>query len=130
MSTAQSTTPATPATGDAGGPDSPRALGTLDRLRWVSLPEGISFLVLLVCSVLRRTIEWDLGVTVMGPIHGALFVLYVLFWLDAWSKRKWTVGRAALLFVLSVLPTGGLFAERSLAKEKRQALERAAAPAA
>ena len=49
----------------------------------------------------------------MGAVHGVLFVLYVLFWADAWNRVRWPLGRAALYFVLSVLPTGGFFAERS-----------------
>ncbi len=48
----------------------------------------------------------------MGAIHGLLFVLYALFWLDAWNKAKWPLKTAALYFVLSVLPFGGFVADR------------------
>ncbi|MER7972874.1 DUF3817 domain-containing protein, partial [Streptomyces sp. NPDC096080] len=47
-------------------------------------------------------------------IHGVLFILYVIFWADAWNRARWSLGTAALYFVLSVLPTGGFFAERRL----------------
>ncbi|MGP4000204.1 DUF3817 domain-containing protein [Streptomyces sp. 8N706] len=86
------------------------------RLRLVSVPEAVSFLLLLVCSVLKRTTEFN-AVPVMGAIHGVLFVLYVLFLLDAWNKAKWSVKTTALYFVLSVLPAGGFFAERKLKRE-------------
>ena len=85
----------------------------LRRLRLVSAPEAVSFLLLLVCSVLKRTTDFN-AVPVMGAIHGILFVLYVLFWADAWNRAKWPLKTAALYFVLSVLPTGGFFAERKL----------------
>ncbi|MFJ6137364.1 DUF3817 domain-containing protein [Kitasatospora sp. NPDC092286] len=88
------------------------------RLRLVSGPEGVSFILLLVCSVLKRTTSFD-GVPVMGSIHGALFILYAVFWIMAWQAQKWDLKRGVLLFVLSVLPTGGFFAERMLAKEER-----------
>ncbi|MFD0273326.1 DUF3817 domain-containing protein [Kitasatospora sp. NPDC127111] len=88
------------------------------RLRLVSGPEGLSFLLLLVCSVLKRTTSFD-AVPVMGMVHGILFILYVVFWIMAWQAQKWDAKRGALLFVLSVLPTGGFFAERMLKKEER-----------
>ena len=67
------------------------------RLRLVSAPEAISFLLLLVCSVLKRTTDFN-AVPVMGAVHGMLY------------------------FVLSVLPTGGFFAERKLRRETEDAV--------
>lgn len=93
-----------------------KTASSLHRLRLVSAPEAVSFLLLLVCSVLKRTTDFN-AVPVMGAIHGLLFVLYVIFWLDAWRRVKWPVGTAALYFVLSVLPTGGFFADRKLRRE-------------
>jgi integral membrane protein len=93
----------------------------LRRLRLVSAPEAVSFLVLLVCSVLKRTTDFN-AVPVMGAIHGVLFVLYVVFWADAWNRAKWSLKTAALYFVLSVLPTGGFFAERKLRREAEDAV--------
>ncbi|MET7760803.1 DUF3817 domain-containing protein [Streptomyces sp. NPDC005336] len=88
----------------------------LRRLRLVSAPEAVSFLLLLVCSVLKRTTDFN-AVPVMGMVHGVLFILYLVFWADAWNRTKWTWQTAALYFVLSVLPTGGFFAERKLKRE-------------
>ncbi|WP_129842559.1 DUF3817 domain-containing protein [Streptomyces sp. RFCAC02] len=85
----------------------------LRRLRLVSAPEAVSFLVLLVCSVLKRTTDLDF-VPVMGAVHGILWVAYVLFWADAWNRAKWAPRTAAWYFLMSVLPLGGFFAERAL----------------
>jgi integral membrane protein len=93
----------------------------LRRLRLVSGPEAISFILLLVCSVLKRTTDFN-AVPVMGMIHGVLFVLYVVFWADAWNRTKWPLKTAAVYFVLSVLPTGGFFAERMLKREAEDAV--------
>lgn len=98
------------------------------RLRLVSGPEGVSFLLLLLCSVLKRTTSFN-GVPVMGMVHGILFILYVVFWIMAWQSQKWDVKRGAVMFVLSVLPGGGFVAERMLAKEERAGAA-AAVPAA
>ena len=93
-----------------------KTASALRRLRLISVPEAVSFLVLLVCSVLKRTTEFN-AVPVMGAVHGVLFVLYVLFWLDAWNRAKWPLGRAALYFLCAVLPAGGFYADRRLRRE-------------
>ncbi|MEV6314686.1 DUF3817 domain-containing protein [Streptomyces sp. NPDC051776] len=93
-----------------------KTASALRRLRLVSAPEAVSFLLLLVCSVLKRTTEFN-AVPVMGAVHGVLFILYVIFWLDAWNRATWGFRTAALYFVLSVLPTGGFFADRKLRHE-------------
>ncbi|OON79586.1 DUF3817 domain-containing protein [Streptomyces tsukubensis] len=98
-----------------------KTASALRRLRLVSAPEAVSFLLLLLCSVLKRTTDFN-GVPVMGMVHGVLFVLYVIFWLDAWNRAKWSAGRGILYFVLSVLPTGGFFAERKLKGEAEAAV--------
>ncbi|MFI9390542.1 DUF3817 domain-containing protein [Streptomyces sp. NPDC004673] len=98
-----------------------KTASAIRRLRLVSAPEAVSFLILLLCSVLKRTTDFN-AVPVMGAIHGVLFVLYVIFWLDAWNRTKWSFGTAALYFVLSVLPTGGFFAERKLRRESENAV--------
>ncbi|MER7911109.1 DUF3817 domain-containing protein [Streptomyces sp. NPDC003444] len=98
-----------------------KTASSLHRLRLVSAPEAVSFLLLLVCSVLKRTTEFN-AVPVMGAIHGILFVVYVLFWLDAWNRTKWGFGTAALYFALSVLPLGGFYAERRLKREAEDAV--------
>lgn len=93
-----------------------KTASALRRLRLVSAPEAVSFLLLLTCSILKRTTDFD-AVKPMGYIHGGLFVLYVVFWVFAWYRAKWTFWRAAHYGVLSVLPTGGFFAERMLRRE-------------
>lgn len=98
-----------------------KTASALRRLRLVSAPEAVSFLLLIICSVLKRTTEFN-AVPVMGMVHGVLFILYVLFWLDAWNRTKWDVKTAALYFVLSVLPAGGFYAERKLKREAEAAV--------
>ncbi|MDX2682402.1 DUF3817 domain-containing protein [Streptomyces soliscabiei] len=98
-----------------------KTASAIRRLRLVSAPEAVSFLLLLVCSVLKRTTDFN-AVPVMGMVHGVLFILYLLFWADAWNRTKWSPKTAALYFVLSVLPTGGFFAERKLRREAEDAV--------
>ncbi|KND39599.1 DUF3817 domain-containing protein [Streptomyces acidiscabies] len=98
-----------------------KTASALRRLRLVSAPEAISFLLLLVCSVLKRTTDFN-AVPVMGMVHGVLFILYVAFWAIAWTRTEWRLGTGLLYFVLSVLPLGGFFAERKLRRETEDAV--------
>ncbi|MEU6802260.1 DUF3817 domain-containing protein [Streptomyces neyagawaensis] len=98
-----------------------KTASALRRLRLVSVPEAVSFLLLLVCSVLKRTTEFD-AVRVMGWVHAVLFLLYLVLWADAWNRTKWSLKTAALYFALAVLPAGGFFAERRLSREAEDAV--------
>ncbi|WP_103884615.1 DUF3817 domain-containing protein [Actinacidiphila yanglinensis] len=103
-----------------------KTAAALRRLRLISAPEAASFLILLVCVVLKSTTDFN-AVPVMGMVHGILFIIYVLFWADAWNRARWPLGRSVLYLVLSVLPTGGFFAERMLARECEAAVAAARA---
>ena len=91
-----------------------KTASAIRRLRLVSAPEAVSFLLLLVCSVLKRTTDFN-AVPVMGMV-------YLIFWLDAWFRAKWSAKTGIWYFVLSVLPTGGFFAERKLKRESEDAV--------
>jgi integral membrane protein len=87
------------------------------RLRLISFPEGLSFVLLLICVVLKSTTSFN-AVPVLGMVHGILFTFYVLFALLAWWQQRWSFWRAVWIMALSVLPFGGFYAERILAREE------------
>ncbi|MFI0736770.1 DUF3817 domain-containing protein [Streptomyces sp. NPDC021100] len=93
-----------------------KTASALRRLRLISAPEATSFLLLITCSILKRTTDFN-AVPAMGMVHGFLFLTYVIFWVDAWKRAKWETKTAVLYFVLSVLPLGGFFADRKLRRE-------------
>jgi integral membrane protein len=45
---------------------------SLRTFRYVALAEATSFLALLAAAVIKRTSDNEIGVQVLGPIHGAL----------------------------------------------------------
>ncbi|MFD8910677.1 DUF3817 domain-containing protein [Streptomyces sp. NPDC059575] len=100
-----------------------KTASAIRRLRLISVPEGISWIVLAVCTVIKYTVTREVDVArVLGPIHGVLFVLYVLFWLDAWNRTKWSLGTGLLYFAYSIIPGGGFIAERRLRRESEAAV--------
>ena len=83
-------------------------------LKIVAVLEAVSFLVLLAAAVVKRTADEETGVKVMGPIHGMLFLLYVLLVGIVALDEKWRLKRTLLTLLCSVIPFGGFIADRKL----------------
>ena len=76
-------------------------------LRKTAIVEGISFLVLLgIAMPLKYFAGQPLAVLIVGSIHGALFVIFGLALLYTMRIAKWSLGRAAAVFVASLVPFG------------------------
>jgi integral membrane protein len=71
----------------------------LRALRAVALVETLSFAILLVCSVLKRTTELN-AVPVMGPVHGALFLALVALVLDQRERLGWSGLKTLLVLTI------------------------------
>ncbi|MFF4057021.1 DUF3817 domain-containing protein [Streptomyces sp. NPDC001668] len=100
-----------------------KTASAIRRLRLISVPEGVSWIILATCTVIKYTVASGFDVApVLGPIHGVLFILYVIFWADAWNRTKWAKGKAALYFAYSVIPGGGFVIERALRRESEDAV--------
>ena len=101
-------------------PISKRSTKLLNTFRVVATVEGISMVLLVMCSVLKRTIAPEigaLGVTYIGWAHGALFVAYVYLLAMCWDRYKWKFSRVALFFVASLIPFAPFWVERKLKDE-------------
>jgi integral membrane protein len=81
--------------------------------RIVSVLEAASWLLLIVASILKRTADFHAGVTVMGPIHGALFIGYVALVFMTRSQTRWSNGRVVAALAASVVPAAPFFVERA-----------------
>jgi integral membrane protein len=92
----------------------------LTQLRWVSMAEGLSWLVLLFVAMPLKYLGDDPSwVWWTGRIHGALFVLLGLVALRCWHVRRWPFRRLVFAGVCALLPFGAFVLERSLAREAR-----------
>ncbi|MEU2350423.1 DUF3817 domain-containing protein [Modestobacter sp. NPDC049651] len=81
--------------------------------RVVAVAEAVSWLLLLggmfVKWVLRTS---EVGVQVFGPVHGGVFVAYVLVTFLAWRVLRWTPATAFVALVASVPPFCTVWFER------------------
>ncbi|MDX4956562.1 DUF3817 domain-containing protein [Delftia acidovorans] len=101
------------------------ALIRLRRLRWMALGEGATLLILLCIAVpLKHLFGYTSAVSVMGPIHGVAFLLYVWMVFDAVSIDDWSKEELARMAVAALLPFGALLSSGML---RRKAGEIAAA---
>ena len=87
----------------------------LKNFRTVALLEATSFLILIVFSVLERAADFPpLGVSIMGPIHGALFLVYVVLAIGVRKQTGWGLGTTLLVLLGAVLPFGGYVVDKKL----------------
>ena len=76
-------------------------------MRYIALAEATSFLALLVASVIKRTGGGELGVQILGPIHGLLFIAYVVIALNLRPQAGWSAKTTFWILVGAVVPFGG-----------------------
>ncbi|MBL7745127.1 MAG: DUF3817 domain-containing protein [Chitinophagaceae bacterium] len=97
---------------------------TFDLFRKTGIAEGISFIVLLLIAMpLKYFAGLPVAVTIVGSIHGILFIAYLVL---AWEARnepvvvKWKkpVAWMATCFIASILPFGPFVLENRLKKEQ------------
>jgi integral membrane protein len=93
-------------------------LAALRQFRLVALAEGASFLVLLLVAMpLKYLLGLPLAVRIVGSIHGALFIAFVLTLIRVGMARHWPFHRWLLAFVSSIVPFGTFVFDRSLRRE-------------
>ncbi len=91
-------------------------LFTIKTFRYVALAEATSFLILIVASVIKRTNDAPVGVEIMGPIHGLLFLAYVVVAVNVRPVARWTGQQTLLVLIGAVLPFGGFVVDRWLSR--------------
>ena len=86
----------------------PSILGSAaGRFRVVAIAEAVSWAALLVGMFFKYVVvENEVGVQVFGPIHGAIFLLYVVVALMTWSALRWSP-RVGIVAVLASIPPFG-----------------------
>jgi integral membrane protein len=89
-------------------------------MRYIALAEATSFLALLVASFLKHQDKGELGVQVLGPVHGVLFIAYVMIALNLRPQQGWSGRTTFWILVGAVLPFGGYVVDWWLLRETRR----------
>lgn len=81
--------------------------------KWISILEGISFLVLLLIAMPLKYI-WNAPemVRLVGAAHGFLFIAYIMGALFLFKPLRWDLKTLLIICVSSVLPLGPFYVEK------------------
>ncbi len=90
-------------------------------MRYIALAEATSFIALLIASVIKRTGGSELGVQILGPIHGLLFIAYVVIALNIRPQAGWSGKTTFWVLVGAVVPFGGYAVDWWLLRDQRRA---------
>jgi integral membrane protein len=94
---------------------------TFNWFRKVGLAEGISFLVLLFIAMpLKYVANWPMAVTVVGGLHGVLFVAFIILARETKSEYKKDMKWLATAVLVSLLPFGTIFMDKQWKKEEAE----------
>lgn len=91
----------------------------LNWLRKTGIAEGISFLVLLgIAMPLKYIFKEPMAVTIVGWIHGVLFVAFLSLAWEVKSNRNKNLSWFALAFAAALIPAGTFYFDRKLKQEE------------
>ena len=95
---------------------------TFSWFRKVAKAEGISFLVLLfVAMPLKYLADLPLAVTIVGGLHGVLFVAFIILAREVKSDYKKDFRWLGKAFLASILPFGTFIADKEWKKQEEAA---------
>jgi integral membrane protein len=90
----------------------------IGRLRAIGLIEGTSYLVLLAIAMpLKYLAGMPMAVKVAGWFHGVFFVLFCVALAQAMFAARWSIVRAAGVFIASLIPFGTYVIDGRLKRE-------------
>jgi len=94
----------------------------LGRLRIIAFLEGISLLVLILIAVpMKYAFKNPVGSEVMGPIHGALFLLFVFSALSVGVEQRWKFRTTTWKVLLAcVIPFGTFYIDQKILRKLQE----------
>lgn len=95
---------------------------TFSWFRKVAFAEGLSFLILLgIAMPLKYFADLPMAVTVVGSLHGVLFVAFLILAREVKSDFKMNLKWLAKAILASILPFGTFILDKEWKKEEKAA---------
>ena len=92
---------------------------TFQLFRKIAKAEGISYLVLLLIAMpLKYLADTPMAVTIVGSIHGFLFILFCIWLALVHFKFKKSFWWSLKAFLASIIPFGTIYMNREWKKEE------------
>jgi len=112
------TSPVDPATSTTSSAVTPAVRGALIRYRIIAYIVGVMLLVLLfVAMPLKYLGDNPAAMNVVGPLHGFLYVVYLLGTFDLARRVRWSLPRLILVALAGTIPFLSFYAERKVTHE-------------
>lgn len=90
----------------------------LGRFRYIALAEGLSFIILLAIAMpLKYFAHIPIAVSIVGAIHGLLFVLYLMALVHVIFVHRWSIFRILGALLASIIPFGTFVFDAQLRKK-------------
>jgi integral membrane protein len=104
-------------TAPADAPAAPTALrGPLTRFRGAAYLTGVGLLGLCVVMVLRYGFDNPEPSAIYSPIHGVLYMIYLVLAVDLAIKARWSVKGTVLVLLAGCVPFVSFVVERSVTR--------------
>jgi integral membrane protein len=92
---------------------------TFTWFRKIAMAEGISFLILLFIAMpLKYLADQPMAVKIVGTLHGALFVAFMILVYLVKDQHNKNVGWMIKAFLASIIPFGTFYMDREWKKEQ------------
>lgn len=92
---------------------------TFSWFRKIAFAEGVSFLVLLLIAMpLKYFANMPMAVTIVGGLHGILFVAFIIYAYLVKEEYKKNFGWMVKAFIASIIPFGTFYMEKEWKREE------------
>jgi integral membrane protein len=96
-----------------------RIHSALGRYRVIAYTVGVGLLLLCVATVLDLGFHQHGMVAIVGPLHGFLYMAYVILGIDLALKARWSVKGTLLVLISGTIPFLSFVAERQVTSRIR-----------
>ena len=99
-------------------------IAKLQHLRRIAMIEGISCILLFgVAMPMKYLYAMPMAVSIVGGIHGILFIWVCWLILQVHLDRKWTLSKSFLVFLATIPPGGPFISDIWLKREAEAQLQ-------
>ena len=94
--------------------------GALNRYRVIASVVGVFLLVLVFVAMPLKYFADEPGlVAIVGPIHGFLYIIYLVLGFDLCHRARWSLKRTALVLLSGTIPFLTFWTERQAVRWAR-----------
>ncbi len=79
--------------------------------RFIAILEGVSYLLLLIATLIKYLLENEQYVKALGMPHGILFVLYVILVFFLQKRLQWDNKSLIIIIIASIIPCGVFYVD-------------------